>query len=106
MTRREIMELGRSLYRMIRVKYNLRYAHFFADCNRELLSMVNKCGCFFCTEIYSPSEIKKWTNTDHCDKLKRCAICPYCGIDSVIPENAEYPLSKSFLKAMKKLWFY
>ena len=99
------MELGTSFYHLIKRKYDLTLAHYYSDRNKEMLSTANKCGCFYCTEIFSPSEIEEWVKADIKDEIGRCAVCPYCGIDSVIPGNIEYPLSKSFLKAMKKRWF-
>ncbi len=33
------------------------------------------------------------------------AICPYCGIDSVIGESSGYPINKDFLEMMRKHWF-
>lgn len=33
------------------------------------------------------------------------AICPKCGIDSVIPDASGVPLSAEFLATMKKWWF-
>ena len=36
------------------------------------------CGCFYCQETYKPSEIIEWIDDG------TCAICPKCGIDSVI----------------------
>lgn len=46
--------------------------------NRKELEKANNCGCFYCKKLYNPKEIKEW-----CDN-KQTAICPYCGIDSVI----------------------
>jgi hypothetical protein len=37
-------------------------------------------GCFYCLKIFSPAEIEEWT-------LDGCALCPHCGIDSVLPES-------------------
>jgi len=53
-------------------------------------------GCFYCLEMYPHAEIIEWTLDD-------CALCPHCGIDSVLPE-APY-LSLDFLKKMHEYWF-
>ena len=33
------------------------------------------------------------------------AICPHCGVDSVIGEKSGFPITQEFLKAMHKRWF-
>lgn len=53
---------------------------------------------FFCLNIFSPDKIKEWIE----DKEDLTAICPYCGIDSVIGESSNYPITKEFLQEMKK----
>ena len=58
------------------------------------------CGCFYCLKIYSPKEITEWIqDTDG------TALCPYCGIDSVLGESSGYPITKEFLTKMNKCWF-
>jgi hypothetical protein len=55
---------------------------------------------FFCIKIYSPEEIKEWIPDSHA----RTALCPYCGIDSVLPDS-RIKFDTDFLKGMYKLWF-
>jgi len=75
-------------------------AHRFSSNNRENILKDNICGCFYCLSIFSPSEIKEWI-----DRLSDTALCPYCGIDSVIGESSGYPITKEFLKQMEQYWF-
>ena len=79
--------------------FELMYAHEESIYNRKALEKDSKCGCFFCLKVYNPSEITEW-----CDK-KETALCANCGIDSVIPESAGYPLTEEFLKSMYDFWF-
>lgn len=74
-------------------------AHNFCENNRKMLEKSKKCACFFCLEIFSPVEINEWADEE------KTALCPYCGIDSVIAEMAGFPLIKEFLTAMKEYWF-
>ena len=75
-------------------------AHDFCTNNKPMLIKDKKCGCFFCLSIFEPSEIHEWIkDTDG------TALCPYCGIDSVIGESSGYPLTKEFLSEMKQYWF-
>jgi len=75
-------------------------AHAFSINNETALMKEHKCGCFYCLAIFSPEEIREWTEDD-----EGTALCPFCGIDSVIGESSGYPITKEFLEAMKKYWF-
>lgn len=55
-----------------------------------------KVGCFYCLNIFSPKEIKEWT-----DK-KTTAICPHCHVDAVIGHKK---LSKKLLKDLYNKFF-
>ena len=75
-------------------------AHKFCTNNREELQKDKKCGGFYCLKIFSPSEIEDWILD-----TKGTARCPYCGIDSVIGEYSEFPITIEFLSEMNKYWF-
>ena len=54
------------------------------------------CGCFHCRATFGPSEIEDWL-----DDEPRSALCPRCGIDSVIGDASGYPVQEAnFLRAM------
>ena len=75
-------------------------AHKFSLNNRPTLEKDSKCGCFHCLQIFNPSEILDW-EPDNCGT----AVCPHCGIDSVIGESSGYPITREFLEEMNKYWF-
>ena len=75
-------------------------AHYFSSNHKKELLKDKKCGCFYCLEIFDPNEIKEWV-----DDISGTAICPYCGIDSVIGESSGFPITKEFLKVMNNYWF-
>lgn len=80
-------------------------AHQFSSNNMEQLKKDTVCGCFYCLRIFDPSEIEEWIIDDNpCDR-KGTALCPYCGIDSVIGESSGYPISKELLTQMNEYWF-
>ena len=58
------------------------------------------CGCFYCVTRFPPTAISDWV-----DESSSTALCPNCGIDSVIPEQREKPLSDELLTAMHDYWF-
>ncbi|QFT89779.1 hypothetical protein FIU87_14040 [Bacillus sp. THAF10] len=74
-------------------------AHQYSSHHRKTMEFSNLCGCFFCTEIYHPSAIEEWIDNG------QTALCPKCGIDAVIAESVEFPISEEFLIKMKEYWF-
>ena len=75
-------------------------AHRFSINNEPMLRGDKRCGCFYCLRTFDPSEIYEWIEDD-----EKTALCPYCGIDSVIGESAGYPLTRDFLEEMNRYWF-
>jgi len=75
-------------------------AHEFCSNNREQLLQGETCGCFFCLAVFSPLEIERWLQEG-----TGTAVCPCCGIDSVIGEGAGFPVTREFLEKMKGHWF-
>lgn len=82
-----------------------RRAHSAASNHMAQLKQDERCGCFYCLRIFDPAEIEEWIIADNPIDKGGTAICPYCGVDSVIGESSGYPLSVEFLEKMKKAWF-
>jgi len=74
-------------------------AHERSFRNKGALENSSICGCFYCLNTFLPNEIKEWVREDE------TAICPKCGIDSVIGDNPESPITQEFLGKMKLIWF-
>lgn len=68
--------------------------------NKRIIEVSKNCGCFHCLKIFNSSEIKKWV----IDSKDYTAICPYCGIDSVIGDS-NLKLNKRMLKEMNTFFF-
>ena len=75
-------------------------AHVFSSNHKEPIQKDQKCGCFYCLKIFDPKEIVEWIKDP-----AETAMCPYCGIDSVIGESSGYPITVEFLKKMHQHWF-
>lgn len=75
-------------------------AHSRTFRSRKLLSRSELAGCFHCLSIYIPDTIREWI-----DRNDETALCPKCGIDSVLGSAAGYPITKAFLTAMQERWF-
>ena len=86
-------------------KYDLELAHTFSNNHKQALSVEQLCGCFYCQSIFSSKEILDWLEDDNpCDRLGT-ALCPNCGIDSVIGESSGFEITTEFLRAMNFKWF-
>ncbi len=80
--------------------FDLDVAHDASWCHQEQLSKDTECGCFYCLKIFSPTEIKMWIKD-----YSGTAVCPYCGVDSIIGESSGFPITEDFLRKMKERWF-
>ncbi len=76
-------------------------AHDYCTANQSDLRQSQRAGCFYCLAVFDAKEVKEWIP----DKTDMTALCPRCGIDSVIPENAGFPLTEEFLREMYDHWF-
>jgi hypothetical protein len=74
-------------------------AHAHSSRHRVELDASERAGCFCCLAIFSPRTITHWIEAD------TTAMCPHCGIDSVIGDASGYPLEPAFLGAMNEYWF-
>jgi hypothetical protein len=79
--------------------YDLDKAHSESSNHIDDIKASSICGCFYCMRMFKPSEIKEWIDDD------TTALCPLCGIDSVIGSESGYPITKDFLKKMSEYWF-
>jgi hypothetical protein len=82
----------------------LRRAHQHSIRHREEILASKQCGCFFCCAIFTPQEIEEWVD-DEPDGPEVTALCPKCGIDSVIDDQSGFPITADFLNRMKRWWF-
>ena len=67
----------------------------------------NNCGCFYCLSIFPPNAIEEWIQEqEDCPRGPgKTAVCPNCGIDSVLPDNIGIAITKEFLTEMQKKFF-
>ncbi len=83
----------------------LERIHKLCTDNRTALSESKEAGCFYCEKIFDPrkKKIKEWAMT-RTSKQADDALCPFCGIDSVLP-GSRAKLSVRLLALMYKRWF-
>ena len=82
----------------------LKDAYKHSSAHREEVLDSDSCACFFCLETFKSTEIHEWI--DETNKLGATAMCPKCGIDSIIGAKSGFPISDiNFLKQLNKLYF-
>jgi hypothetical protein len=77
----------------------IRVAHRHSSGHRAEVLQSSLCGCFYCGATFAPDKIAEWIDSD------QTALCPHCGIDSVIPAASGFELTPEFLASMKAHWF-
>lgn len=78
----------------------LEKLHTYCSNNKELITLSNKCYCFYCNKVFSSNEIK-----DYIGEYLDTALCPNCNIDSIIPDAIDEELNENIIKDMNKYWF-
>lgn len=78
-------------------------AHKHCRGNREEIALSNACGCFYCLATFNPASVSQWA--DAREGIEVTALCPFCGINSVIGTASGFPVTEEFLEAMKDYWF-
>jgi len=79
-------------------------AHRHSSGHRQEVLASEVCGCFHCCKTFPPSSISEWI--DEYEGMGQTALCPHCGIDSVIGVLSGYPVTPQFLQQMHDYWFH
>jgi hypothetical protein len=92
---------------MSEIPADLVAAHRHSALHAEEIQASDTCGCFCCLAIFAPGDISVWINDKNVGEGRegRTALCPKCGIDSVIGSASGFPITPEFLAAMQRRWF-
>jgi hypothetical protein len=74
-------------------------AHRHSIRHRAEIEASDLCGCFYCERIFSREQIGEWTDDGD------TALCPHCGIDSVLGSASGFEITAGFLSQMRAAWF-
>jgi hypothetical protein len=74
-------------------------AHKHSTRHRAEIEASARCGCFFCFRTFRSSDIKAWIDSN------QTALCPACGVDSVIGSASNHRLDDAFLRRMHAHFF-
>lgn len=79
-------------------------AHKHSIFNRAELEASSIAGCFYCSHIFKPSEVTEWIDENE-QEIGQTALCPKCGIDSVLGDKSGFIIEEQFLRIMYDHWF-
>ncbi len=74
-------------------------AHKHSSRNRVEIETSTRCACFFCFRTFRHTEIKAWIDAN------QTALCPACGVDSVLGSASKHRLDDTFLRGMHTQFF-
>lgn len=77
----------------------LKAAIGYATANRDKLKISKYAACYYCKQIYPASEV-----VEFCDS-ETTALCPKCGIDSVLSDQSPYEFKIEVLEELNQFWF-
>jgi NAD-dependent SIR2 family protein deacetylase len=80
-------------------EFLMKKLHAYCTCNRNLIENSNKCYCFHCGKIFEKDDIKEYIDNGV------TALCPDCGVDSVIPDSVDEEINKEVINDMNQYWF-
>lgn len=77
----------------------LDYIHSHSSYNVEEIKASTTCCCFYCKKKMRASEVVSFVDKGH------TALCPYCGIDSVLGDASDIPITPALIGQMHDFWF-
>ena len=76
-----------------------RLAAQLAFKNRAAVEKSEACGCYYCGQIFPGKEVKEYTDAG------MTALCPHCGVDSVLSSAQNVAVCEDTLKKSHDFWF-
>ncbi|MEO8699148.1 MAG: cytoplasmic protein [Kofleriaceae bacterium] len=70
-----------------------------ASRHRAELEASGHCACFFCFKKFPTSDIKTWIEAN------QTALCPHCGLDSVLGSGTDHRIDDQFLRKMHQHYY-
>ncbi|MBV9071019.1 MAG: cytoplasmic protein [Acidobacteria bacterium] len=84
----------------------MREAHKHSSNHRQEVVASTLCGCFYCCRTFDPADICEWVDPSDDDvEVGTTALCPFCGIDSVIGDRSGFVPAPEFLQQLNRHWF-
>ncbi|HEX7901918.1 MAG TPA: hypothetical protein VF950_29435 [Planctomycetota bacterium] len=87
-----------------KARHPFREAHRHSLDNRDEIEKSDRCACFYCLAVFKPGDIQEWI-WEGKDGVARTALCPKCGIDTVIGSASGIDLDPKFIEKMRDVYF-
>lgn len=71
--------------------------------NEKQIQNSDICGCFYCQNIFRANEVTEWCDDDGCGD--KTALCPRCGIDSVLGDASFFEITPELMALMNMMFF-
>ena len=82
----------------------LHEIHTHCTANRKEVEASSRCACFYCQEVYCASEVYDFIVEPSLD-FKETALCPRCGVDTVIGDATGIPFYKELMEKLHQHYF-
>ena len=77
----------------------LKKLHTYASHNKKLIEKSEKCYCFHCKNAFESTRIERYLVNEE------TALCPECGMDSIIPDSIDESIDENTILEMHDYWF-
>ncbi len=74
--------------------------HAYSSSNKDLIEESTICYCFHCQKKMDSKEI-----VNYLKEGSGTALCPYCGVDAILPDSVEEEINDEIITGMNKYWF-
>lgn len=80
-------------------KIKVKRLHAYSSNNKDLIEKSEYCYCFFCKKKIESNQIVRYLENED------TALCPYCGVDSIIPDCVDVVIDDKTIDNMYNYWF-
>jgi hypothetical protein len=80
-------------------KKALKQIHNHTFKNRSEIAKSVLCHCIYCKEASPSSHVDEWADEGE------TALCPKCGVDSMVGDASGYEMTVPLLSALQDFWF-
>lgn len=72
----------------------------YAAHNKKIIADSRVAGCFCCLKAFPAKDVCEYSEDGD------TALCPKCGIDSVVGDATGYEITPDALRDLRELWFF
>ena len=77
----------------------LKKLHCYSTHNKKWVDTADQCYCFYCKRRINAADITEYADDG------QTALCPKCGVDSLLPDSIEEAVDAITVSLMHEYWF-